>query len=63
MTKKGHSFFRKKLGCCHQLPHRVTPTLLMPLCGLGTSLFYAELPCVCVSSICAYCKYWSICFL
>jgi len=31
MTKKGRQFFGRKIGWHHQLPPRVTPTLVTPL--------------------------------
>jgi len=31
MTTKDHHFFEEKIGRRHQLPHRVTPTLVTPL--------------------------------
>jgi len=32
MSEKGRHFLRKKIGVTLQLPPRVTPTLMMPLC-------------------------------
>jgi len=39
MTQNGRHFFEEKIGWHHQLPHRVTPTLVTPL--IDWSEFFA----------------------